>query len=759
MKKLFVAVLAIAAAVACNTAEIVDLPQNPQINFANAFVQNATRATEALDPSTTTTSLNAFDVWGFMDSVDGAVFVGEDVTGSKGNFSYVNTQYWAPGHTYYFAAVAPMNSANVKVDTTSADLTGIGTIAFTNVEGTEDLLYSAVVEEAPALGEAKTVNFTFHHLLSKVKFTFTNGFTNDNAYITVENVKITNAPATATATLTGNWWEANPWAGHAGEVVLSFGNACEKLAMGKSEVCADERLTIPTTADYIVTFDVKLYMGDVLAYEGHKVATIEDATFELGKAYNLTATLDAKNVAEEALQPIVFDVEKVNEWVPAGDVNATVATPVATAEELIAAVEEGGNVVLTADINLGAGTRADYGLEIKANTVLDGNGYTITCSAVRAINVCASATEVTIKDLNLVAGGERGINAEGADKKLTIENVTAVSNNYTVNLVGSTVNNVVEINNCDLKGLNVVNVWGENSKVTVNNTTLRCEDNNASEGYGVVAVNNMAEGAEVVVNGGEVIISGTACEDTVAGILVANGGASLAFVGTAGNPVVEGQSYLIRYGDYIYTFATWEEAYEAAQAGETIVLTKNVALSNPLQVSKNIAVDLNGHTLTAPVFAESNGAVLEGDSDSYVFWVKEGATLTINGEGTVAAQNAKYSIAVWAQGGNVVINGGTYTNAGEGADLIYASAGGNVVINGGEFVACPKQAGVDGTLNAYSALNVKDADYRSGASNIVVYGGKFFQFNPADNVSEGANTNFCAEGKTVEQNGDWYIVK
>ena len=162
--------------------------------------------------------------------------------------------------------------------------------------------------------------------------------------------------------------------------------------------------------------------------------------------------------------------------------------------------------------------------------------------------------------------------------------------------------------------------------------------------------------------------------------------------------------------------------------------------------------------MTAPVFAESNGAVLEGDSDSYVFWVKEGATLTINGEGTVAAQNAKYSIAVWAQGGNVVINGGTYTNAGEGADLIYASAGGNVVINGGEFVACPKQAGVDGTLNAYSALNVKDADYRSGASDIVVYGGKFFQFNPADNASEGAGTNFVAAGYKSVADGEWYNV-
>ena len=141
MKKIFVAVLAMAGVVACNTVDTLDVPQNPEIRFANAFVENATRADVATDPSTTTTSLSAFDVWGFMDETTGTVFVGEDVTGTKGNFTYTNTQYWVPGHTYYFAAVAPMNSTNVEVDTATADLTGLGTIKFTNENGTEDLLY------------------------------------------------------------------------------------------------------------------------------------------------------------------------------------------------------------------------------------------------------------------------------------------------------------------------------------------------------------------------------------------------------------------------------------------------------------------------------------------------------------------------------------------------------------------------------------------------------------------------------------------
>ena len=235
MKKIFVAVLAMAGVVACNTAEVVDLPQNPAIRFENAFVQNATRADEALDPSTTTESLTAFDVWGFMDEPSGVVFEGEDVTGSKGNFTYVNTQYWAPGRTYYFAALAPMNSANWSLNTAKADTTGAGVVTFTNVSGTEDLLYSAVSVAAPASITAapEAVKFTFSHLLSKVKFTFVNGFTNDNATIDIKNIHITNAPAKASANLVGEWWTVNPWTLEGTDTVdLAFGDACEKLAMG-----------------------------------------------------------------------------------------------------------------------------------------------------------------------------------------------------------------------------------------------------------------------------------------------------------------------------------------------------------------------------------------------------------------------------------------------------------------------------------------------------------------------------------------------
>lgn len=206
------------------------------------------------------------------------------------------------------------------------------------------------------------------------------------------------------------------------------------------------------------------------------------------------------------------------------------------------------------------------------------------------------------------------------------------------------------------------------------------------------------------------------------------------------------------------------ELVNAIAEGKNVVLEDDITLDEPVVVEPvavksgesvlEVTVDLNGNDITAPLFAESNGNIATGDTDSYAFWVKEGGKLTINGNGNVTTKACTYSIAVWAQGGEVVINGGNYENAGEGSDLIYASAGGKVTINGGTFKANKKQAGVEGNNNEYSALNLKD----NTGSTIIVYGGTFYNFNPADNLSEGPGTNFVATGYNVVQSGEWYTV-
>lgn len=189
-----------------------------------------------------------------------------------------------------------------------------------------------------------------------------------------------------------------------------------------------------------------------------------------------------------------------------------------------------------------------------------------------------------------------------------------------------------------------------------------------------------------------------------------------------------------------------------AEGGE-VTLTDDVQLETPLLINNDVTINLNGKTITAGTFAESNGVISEGDTDSYVFWVKEG-TLTLEGNGEVIADDAKYSIAVWADGGNVIINGGNYKNLHWG-DLIYAKNGGNIVINGGSFVASNNGFGQEeGTQNEYSALNI----HGSLPGTITVTGGSFYKFDPANNASENPAMNFVAEGYKSVQDGDYYVV-
>lgn len=411
MKKLFFSALAIASLVACSKDELVSQPKPMTISFEQAFIENATRVETAEDPSITTATIDGFDVWGFMDEPAGTVFVNQDVTrtdAETGAWTYNPLQYWLPNHTYYFGALAPMNSANWELDTTNASTFGAGVVSFTNVDGTEDLLYAATTASTKGMEigqDMEPVQLTFNHLLSKVKFSFTNGFTSDNAKIVVKNVKMV-VPKAATINLAQeDWWSTNKWENYSKETfALEFGDVNDvnsKLAMGLKEEAAYERLTIPTDAhDYAISFDVELYMGDVLALESTKSTSVNVA-LEIGKAYNFCTVLDASNIADDELQPIVFDVVEVKEWVDAGVVDVYNVTA-STEEELIAALDgTDKNIAITKDITL----ENNESIKISGgNVIINLGGHTITSP----------------KDGFEVAGGMLTINGEGNIKAANV---------------------------------------------------------------------------------------------------------------------------------------------------------------------------------------------------------------------------------------------------------------------------------------------------------------------------------------------------
>ena len=430
MKKFFFGALALTMFTACSQDEIVDHQQlSSTISFEGAFVENATRA--AVDPSFTNgvgdaNELKGFDVWAFMDERNGKVFEGEDVTKVKGaKWTYTNTQYWLPNHDYYFGALAPMNSANWSVDTDTEAKLGVGKLSFTNVDGSEDLLYAStsVSTHGKKLSDVfETVKLHFGHLLSKVKFSFTNGFTNANNTLKVTNIKM-QVPGAGSINLDSNtWWEDAETAtwelDETKTTTLSFGHMQngDNIAVGATAECDAERLTIPASADqkYLVTFDVALYNGELVAYSRTLSTTIEGAKLRMGYAYNFKAELNSTNIAEEELTPIEFEVEEIKDWIPAendGEVIETEVASVYDAAELAAAVANGASSIrlmndieATEQMLFKSVTKARSTEYVVDSYVLDLNGKDITINPANeniAIKVEKGATLTVVGEGNI----------------------------------------------------------------------------------------------------------------------------------------------------------------------------------------------------------------------------------------------------------------------------------------------------------------------------------------------------------------------
>lgn len=338
MKKIFLIGLTTAAMLAsCSNDETVEMAQQKAIGFSNAFVNNGTRG--SVDPSFTTTSLNDFAVYGFTQN--GQIFTGEKVSKTGDAWSYDNVQYWVPGNTYTFGAIAPHSAANVSDVKLPEGATKVEMkVAFTNTDAKQvDLLHAAPTQIA---GTAVTptykepVSMTFNHQLSKVKFSFENAV-GVGYNVKVSNVKITNAYANGTLTVAA---AGNNWSDQTNQnLELNFGNVVNDASGTEAAVIANtatlesynEKLMIPMggSATYTVTFTAELYKGDILlGIYNHRVE-IKNVEFKLGYCYDFKASLTPKNItAEDELNPIEFAVTKVEDWNKADvDKGLNVPTP------------------------------------------------------------------------------------------------------------------------------------------------------------------------------------------------------------------------------------------------------------------------------------------------------------------------------------------------------------------------------------------------------------------------------------------------
>lgn len=326
MKKIFLIGLTAAAMMAsCSNDETVEMAQQKAIGFSNAFVNNGTRSVH--DPSFTTLTLKDFAVYGFTQS--GQIFNGEKVskggTASTG-WSYDNVQYWVPGNTYTFGAIAPHSvAAKVSDVTLPESATKVEMkVAFTNTDAKQvDLLHAAPEQITGVTASYTTpVSMTFNHQLSKVKFSFQNSV-GVGYNVKVSNVKITDAFKEGTLTVAAT---GNTWGGQTNKTLeLNFGNVVADSSSTEASFIANaatleshnEKLMIPmgSSAIYTVTFTAELYKGNVLLGIYPHTVEIKNVEFKLGYCYNFKASLTHENITgPDKLNEIKFNVTSVGNW-------------------------------------------------------------------------------------------------------------------------------------------------------------------------------------------------------------------------------------------------------------------------------------------------------------------------------------------------------------------------------------------------------------------------------------------------------------
>lgn len=187
----------------------------------------------------------------------------------------------------------------------------------------------------------------------------------------------------------------------------------------------------------------------------------------------------------------------------------------------------------------------------------------------------------------------------------------------------------------------------------------------------------------------------------------------------------------------------------ALAEGGKVTLSSDVNVTSEEAAAKNVitkdtVLNFGSNTVTLDIpgatSATENWVGVNVEGGNVVF---EGA----DGGVTCAANGELYAVYV-RNGANLTINGGKYIGGGTAVQVRQ----GTLTINGGYFE----------TLGPEFLINCTDANYKAGTAQIIIQGGSFLNWNPANNASEGAGTSFVPAGYTVVEevvaNGTLYTV-
>lgn len=499
------------------------------------------------------------------------------------------------------------------------------------------------------------------------------------------------------------------------------GPATDKVTFAKAE--------IPGGGETLVTKDGTKYLWMTMNYilpvgkQGEKHISNVTAEFIPENGDPITASAPQAPVQNNyrtnilgnlLTSQVIFNVEIVpifNE--PDNDIDLV---NIKNAESLKALFATGGEATLAADLVLDESVAVKSGKEV----VLNLNGKTVkNNSNSSAFNVYGS---LVINGEGTVDGGEGGDNVavwSMPGGKLTINGGT-----YTVG--------------ADANGLGNSTIYTTGGDVVINGGTFSTAAK-YRDSYWTINKQNGSTG-KVEIYGG-----------TFPGFDPAN-------PNTDDETTYVADGYVSVGKDGVWTVLPGVKDAAALKSvfneGGVVALANDLVLDRTLSVpaGKEVVIDLNGKTI-------SNTADLWDVPDvhakNWSLLSVKGGTLTIKGAGTLQAkENDCYAVDV-QDGGTVVIEDGTYVG---NIHAVYVQKG-TAEIRGGKYSI---QQTYPEAAKAYGfVLNCFDENRKNGTAKILVSGGEFVKFNPADCVAEGAGTNFVIAGyKSVASGTDvWKVVK
>lgn len=346
---MFLLAAAAAALAGCAQNEVIDIPQTRAIGF-DPYVGNTTRAAaKDTDLSALQAEGAGFIVLGgyedgqtYVPVFDGTNETGSHITWNKSSWEYSPINYWLESKTYKFVAYAPAKLQKddlFDIDYADNKLKMKDGGTFT-ADGETDL----VVAEGKPQGypvaaepvQMEPVGFKFYHALSKVKFTFINGWRNA-VTLKITNIKLSNVKDTGSLTTSGTMAQGSnkilpsAWSGQTGTAdyenkpddVMNtsiYGESYEfenfLLPTGLSDSQMKLTFTVLVTNSQGTGPDLGAGAGNPVVKE---VVIPKDVVTEWkpGYAYNYKLTISGSTFG---LKPIQFDgIDVDSEWGDGGE--------------------------------------------------------------------------------------------------------------------------------------------------------------------------------------------------------------------------------------------------------------------------------------------------------------------------------------------------------------------------------------------------------------------------------------------------------